>query len=176
MRRRITIAATAVGVAATIAIGFSVGALASSSSSSAPASSSETQTTPTTTTEEGMSLPYGATLVARSEVPKPSGVKTGARGTFKITLKHKHGKTTASWKLTFRNLTGKATAAHIHHAKPGKAGPVIVPLCGPCKSGQSGTIKLPEMDASLIEKGKTYVNVHTVKNPAGEIRGQIAKK
>jgi hypothetical protein len=29
---------------------------------------------------------------------------------------------------------------------------------------------------TAIEKGGAYVNVHTAKNAAGEIRGQIAKK
>lgn len=170
MRRPITIALAVAGSTAVLALGFAVAALASSNSTNSAV------TTPTSTTELGKSIPYRAVLAAKAEVPKPTGVKTSAGGTFTITLTNKGGKTTAKWKLTFHNLTGKATAAHIHHAKPGKAGPVLVPLCGPCKSGQAGTLKLVEMDVNLIEKGQTYVNVHTAKNPAGEIRGQIAKK
>jgi hypothetical protein len=86
------------------------------------------------------------------------------------------GKYTANWKLTFHTLTGKATGAHIHKGSAGKAGPVIVPLCAPCKSGQAGTAKVSKAAVTAIEKGGAYVNVHTARNAAGEIRSQIPKK
>jgi len=57
--------------------------------------------------------------------------------------------------------------------KKGKAGGVAVALCGPCKSGQSGTVKIKAATEEALEKGGAYVNVHTPKNAAGEIRGQI---
>jgi hypothetical protein len=64
--------------------------------------------------------------------------------------------------------------AHIHQGKARVSGNVLVPLCTPCKSGQHGTIRLEGDVADLIEhSGSTYVNVHTAKNPAGEIRGQL---
>jgi hypothetical protein len=56
----------------------------------------------------------------------------------------------------------------------GKAGNVLVALCGPCKSGQSGTAKISAMALRDIKKHLTYVNVHTAKNPNGEIRGQVS--
>ena len=56
----------------------------------------------------------------------------------------------------------------------GKAGPVIVPLCAPCRSGASGRATVDESVLNALESGRTYVNVHTRKNPAGEIRGQLA--
>ena len=177
MRRPITTVLVAVGVAATLGVGFAVAAIASSVSSSASSSATTSETTtPTSTTEEGKSTPYAATLSAKAEVPKPSGVRGGAGATFALTLTDKGGTYTAKWKLTFRNLTGKAVAAHIHHGKPGKAGPVLVSLCGPCKSGRGGSAKISEAAVTAIEKGQAYVNVHTAKNPGGEIRGQIAKK
>ena len=109
-------------------------------------------------------------------MPKPAGARVGAGGSFALTLADKAGKYTAKWKLMFHNLTGKAVAAHIHKGKPGTAGPVIVTLCGPCSSGQSGTAKVNEATVTALEKGAAYVNVHTAKNAGGEIRGQIAKK
>jgi len=33
----------------------------------------------------------------------------------------------------------------------GVAGPVLVPLCGPCKSGMSGTIKVSSSDGKQID-------------------------
>jgi hypothetical protein len=77
------------------------------------------------------------------------------------------------WKLTFSRLTGGATAGHIHGAKPGVAGAVLVPLCGPCHTAQTGTVKISKAVIAKLEAGRTYVNVHTAKNPAGEIRGQV---
>ena len=112
---------------------------------------------------------FSASLNRGQEVPKPKGVSILASGRFTATL----GGSKLSWKLTFKHLTGTATAAHIHVAARGKAGPVAVPLCGPCKSGVSKTSVVTAAVVSAMKKGNAYVNVHTVKNPAGEIRGQI---
>ena len=110
-----------------------------------------------------------ARLTAAREVPKPKGVPAAATGTFTGTLKGKK----LTFKLTFAHLSGKATAAHIHKGKAGKMGPVLVPLCGPCKSPVSKTITVTSAQRDAIEHGATYVNVHTTKNAGGEIRGQI---
>jgi hypothetical protein len=112
---------------------------------------------------------FSAQLDRRQEVPKPNGVSLRASGRFTATLTGSK----LSWKLTFDHLTGKATAAHIHLAKRGKAGPVAVPLCGPCTSGVSRTVVVTAAVVNAMKKGDAYVNVHTPKNPAGEIRGQI---
>ena len=76
--------------------------------------------------------------------------------------------------LTFRRLTGPASAAHIHLGAKGVAGPVIVPLCGPCKTKVKGTMTLTAATLKAIRRGRTYVNVHTAKYPNGEIRGQLS--
>jgi len=112
---------------------------------------------------------YRANLTARAEVPAPKNAPRLAGGTFTGTLDG----TTLKWDLRFHNLSGNATAAHIHMGAKGKPGPVIVPLCGPCKSRMSGTARLTSAQVSALAAGKTYVNVHTVKNAAGEIRGQL---
>jgi hypothetical protein len=75
--------------------------------------------------------------------------------------------------LKFSGLTGPATAAHIHMGAKGVSGPVVVPLCGPCKSPVSKTVSISASVLAAIKMGKAYVNVHTAKYPAGEIRGQL---
>ena len=112
---------------------------------------------------------FRASLDRRSEVPAPKGVSVLAGGTFTATLSGSK----LSWKLTFKHLTGNVTAAHVHLGKKRKAGAVIVPLCGPCKSGVTGTAVISKSIATEMKAGDTYVNVHTVKNAAGEIRGQV---
>jgi CHRD domain len=116
-----------------------------------------------------------ATLKNNTEVPRPKGA-TFAKGAFSGKYVE-HGKTaTLTWKLTFSRLTGKAVAAHIHLGARGVAGPVVVPLCGPCRNGQVGKATITEKTIAAIERGRAYVNVHTAKNMAGEVRGQIAAK
>jgi hypothetical protein len=115
-----------------------------------------------------------STLKASSEVPKPTGVKAGATGTFTGTaVELANSRARITWKLTFSKLTGAAGAAHIHIGKVGKAGNVMVALCGPCKSGRRGTATITRAQLGTIRAGRAYVNIHTVKNAAGEIRGQL---
>jgi hypothetical protein len=109
----------------------------------------------------------GAKLDAMQEVPHAMSKGTG---TFTADI----AGSTLTWRLTFSHLTGAATAAHIHVGKKGKSGNVLIPLCNPCKTGQKGSMKISKMAADEIERGITYVNVHTKRYVNGEIRGQLA--
>lgn len=112
-----------------------------------------------------------ATMNARQEVPRVR--QPAALGKFRATLNKETRVLT--WRLTFRRLSGAATAAHIHTGGKKVAGPVLVPLCAPCTSGQTGSVTLTAEQASTIRSARTYVNVHTAKNPGGEIRGQLVR-
>jgi CHRD domain len=115
-----------------------------------------------------------ANLKARFEVPKPQGVPTGATGLFSGTaVELENDRARLAWRLTFSKLSGRATAAHIHAGRVGKAGGVLVALCGPCRNGQRGTTSISHAQLRSVRAGRTYVNVHTAKNAAGEIRGQV---
>ena len=120
----------------------------------------------------GSTHSYRASLGSGAEVPKPKA-PAGAGGVFTATVTESGSTRTVRWKLTFHGLSGKAMAAHVHKGRAGVAGAVIVPLCGPCKSGQTGQVKVSKNTADVLESGLAYVNVHTAKNAAGEIRGQV---
>lgn len=92
------------------------------------------------------------------------------------------------FKLIVANIED-VVAAHIHCAAAGENGPVGVTLFGggpvsvngilsqgtidgPDPGNGCGWTSLEEVVAAL-ESGDTYVNVHTVANPGGEIRGQV---
>lgn len=76
---------------------------------------------------------------------------------------------------SFRTTGFTSTVAHIHLARPGVNGPVIVPLT---RSGDdswqvpSGA-KLTEEQFQAFKAGNLYVNVHSAQYPGGEVRGQI---
>lgn len=119
----------------------------------------------------GTTYKLKAALNIGQEKPIPKGTKLGASGRFTATLNG----TTLTWKLTFKHLSGPASAAHIHQGARKVAGPVIVPLCTPCTSPATGAATLTADQVKDVLAGKYYVNVHTIKNPGGEIRGQISK-
>jgi hypothetical protein len=113
-----------------------------------------------------------AVLTPGVETPHPKGAAR-AHGTFTGTYVENKTGATLKWKLTFLRLTGRAVAAHIHMGKPGVAGPVVVPLCGPCRNGLAGTTHISKAVVAALEGHRAYVNVHTAKNGGGEIRGQV---
>jgi hypothetical protein len=110
-----------------------------------------------------------AALRTTYEVPKPRGYSVNAGGTFQA--RYDRATRELTWTLTFHDLTGPATAAHIHVGGFRAAGPVLVPLCAPCVSPASGTVTLTPAQARPLRPW--YVNVHTSRNLSGEIRGQI---
>ena len=118
-----------------------------------------------------------ANLKARFEVPRPQGVPAGATGLFTGTaVEQANDRARVTWRLTFSNLSGRAMAAHIHAGRVGRAGRVMVALCGPCRSGQRGSTMVSHAQLRTIRAGRAYVNVHTRANAAGEIRGQVKSR
>ncbi len=68
------------------------------------------------------------------------------------------------------------TAAHVHVGAVGKNGPVIIPMK---QDGNVFTIpegtKLTDDQYKAYQAGELYINVHSTKYKAGEIRGQVKK-
>jgi len=106
-------------------------------------------------------------LSGSSEVP---AVSTSATGSGTVTVK---SDCSVSARVTVSGMT--ATAAHIHEAAAGANGPVIVPFT---KSGDNVFVapdgaKMNESQCAAYKAGRTYVNVHSAKNPGGEVRAQL---
>lgn len=119
--------------------------------------------------EQVLTYSVNGVLTARPEVPRPRGAAR-SRAAFQSTLKQ-NGE--LRWSLTMNRLTGRATAAHLHVGAPGKAGPVRLTLCRKCKVRNSGTARIGSGLSKAIKAGQVYVNVHTARNPAGEVRAQL---
>ena len=106
-------------------------------------------------------------LSGANEVPP---VTTTAAGTAVVDIKPDRSVTAT---VTVTGMT--ATASHIHEAAAGANGPVIVPFTktGDNTFASAPDAKLTEAQYESYKQGKLYVNVHSAKNPGGEIRAQI---
>lgn len=97
---------------------------------------------------------------------------------------------TLEFELTARNVEG-VTQVHIHEAPRGEIGGVVAFLARftgkPDGSGggepedgpidKTGEVTDSDLVADILdEPGDYYVNLHTVANVAGEIRGQLRRK
>lgn len=106
-------------------------------------------------------------LSGDKEVP---AVETKASG--KSTIKVEENKS-VSGKVTVENMT--ATAAHIHQGASDKSGPVLIPLEKTADNTFSvpANTKLTDEQFSAFKDGNLYINVHSSKFPAGEVRAQL---
>ncbi len=128
---------------------------------------------------------FTAKLTGKQETP---AVKTRAVGSA-VVIESKDGKT-LHYVVRVKNIKD-ITAAHIHLAPRGKEGPPVATLFpGPEKTGTfsgilaSGIVNASDLSGPMqgktiadlvaeMEKGGTFVNVHTKAHPNGEIRGQL---
>lgn len=79
---------------------------------------------------------------------------------------------TLAYYIAYAGLTSAETAAHIHGmASYGSAAGVLFPL--PAGNPKVGVWNYTDAQEPGILNGLTYVNIHTVNFPGGEIRGQI---
>ena len=129
----------------------------------------------------------------------PGAVITSGRGTFNARIND--GGTAIAYELSYANLERSITQSHIHIGTQAQSGGISVFLCTNLGNGPAGTQLCPASPATIsglatsvdvigpvgqgieagalaelveaMRDGKTYVNIHTTKWPAGEIRSQI---
>ena len=136
-------------------------------------------------------------LSGYEEVP---ALSTPGVGSFKARISRSTDE--IRYELRYADLESAATQAHIHFEQRTNNGPVVAFLCSNLPGAPAGTQACPadggtvrgtitpddvgggaadvgiaagEFDelVSAIRAGATYVNVHTVDRPSGEIRGQL---
>jgi hypothetical protein len=110
-----------------------------------------------------------ASLNQRQEIPKPTRVSASAGGAFRATLVGNK----LSWTLTYAHLTGPVAATYLHYGSKTQTGTVLIPICTECRSPVHGRARITPAELKDLVEGKTYVNVDTIRNPRGEIRGQV---
>jgi CHRD domain len=119
-------------------------------------------------------------LTGEEEVPP---VQTDAKGIAEITP---GSADSIGYTVNATDIQG-VTAGHVHFGKTGENGPIVVTLfkydSPQDEVSESGTITADKLEGPMAGKqisdlaaaganGTLYVNIHTEKNPNGEIRGQ----
>lgn len=119
----------------------------------------------------------GIALTGKQEVPP---VTQSGYGTLDVS--YDRGSKTLSYIANWYGLSDSVTMMHFHGpADKGQNAAAIFPITDftqGSKGTSTGTVKLDEVklkDAELLG-GKWYLNIHTKKYPAGEIRGQVEFK
>lgn len=132
----------------------------------------------------------------------PSALSTPAKGHF--SAHYDQASRTITYELSYRDLVGDVTQAHIHFGRRGLNGGIMVWLCQtlanptstvgvpPCPASGTVTGVLNENNVvgpgaqgidpkefdevvKAIRNGAAYVNVHSSKYGSGEIRGQLGR-
>jgi len=145
---------------------------------------------------------FKTTLTSSEEGPPPGVVLVRTTAEAKVNIKLDSANRTATYNLRVTEPITDVLQAHLHKGPPGEIGPVAVFLYPPAppaslipgitegslargEFGPSNLCYAPtapycvngvgQWDAfvSDLEAGNIYANVHTVVNPAGEIRGQV---
>lgn len=143
--------------------------------------------------------PFEASLNGFQENPS---VSTNASGKFDANVDQQTNE--ISYTLSYENISLNVSFAHIHFARQGVNGGVIVWLCDNSGNGPANTQACPQGSGTVqgtiaaanvvgpvdqgiaagefaelvtaMEARAAYVNVHTEAFSSGEIRGQIGRK
>ena len=115
---------------------------------------------------------YQASLTGTEEVPAVTSTGTGTAD-----VRYNSNSQMLSWSVTHSGLSGPVTAAHIHGpAGPGQNAGVVVPFTNVGAATITGEAKITPEQLAQLTSGQWYVNLHTARNPGGEIRGQLRAK
>jgi hypothetical protein len=130
---------------------------------------------------QGGGAKFGFNLTGSEEVPP---VQTNATGMAEISAYTVAGDS-ITYSVNAMNIQG-VTAGHIHLGKPGENGPIVFTMFkyDPPRNevSETGTITADKLEGPMAGKrvfdvalagsnGSLYMNIHTVENPNGEIRG-----
>lgn len=82
---------------------------------------------------------------------------------------------TLTYRVTYANLDSTFTDAHFHLGAAGADGPVVEPITSSFvgNTGAGTWMDIPDTLITAMMKGDIYINIHSKKYPAGEIRGQL---
>lgn len=170
MRKRWITALVAVGLSSALGVGIAT--------ATAGGKQPQAVAAPAATQDLGQKFGSGEVGTFSGSVEVPAG-DPDASGTALIRLNVAEG--LVCFKLVVRG-SDPLTAAHIHQAPAGQAGPVVIPLVTPAATAADPSVQQSKgcvsADPGLIAAIKAnpsqfYVNVHNKAFPAGVVRAQL---
>jgi hypothetical protein len=79
-----------------------------------------------------------------------------------------------SWHIAFSRLgSPRLVIADVHVGGKQQFGPVVVRLCGPCRSDERGITRLKAGVAQQLVSGRHFITLITDRYPNGIVRGQL---
>jgi hypothetical protein len=137
---------------------------------------------------QAQTIRLAASLSAANETPAP--LVSGAFGTATVTIDL--GTQTVTWSIDVFNMPSGTNNAHFHVGGPGVGGPTVVNIAFPTGISNDYNLSGSATAANLLVRGdqgirswedflqalmggQTYINIHSVVNPGGEIRGQVIR-
>lgn len=122
------------------------------------------------TAQQNSGRPFTTSLEGANEAPAPGDPD----GTGSATVRINPGLGQLCYDLTVSGIA-PATAAHLHEAPAGTAGPVVAGLQAPTGGSSNGCISISRQLALEIIRAPSdyYVNVHNAEFPGGALRGQL---
>lgn len=124
-------------------------------------------------TSYARSFSFEGTLSGEQENPP---VVTSAKG--QIEASYNTISKVLKWRVSYDGLSGAPTMAHFHGpaSKNQNADVIIQIKPDALQSPMKGSEKLTKKQEKQLLSGEWYFNIHTEKNPAGEIRTQLIAK
>ena len=121
-------------------------------------------------TDDGGSTSFRLRLNGLDEVPVLS---TTGRGTFRATINREE--TAIGWRLTYADLEGTVTQAHIHIGPPNNTGGISIFLCSNLGNGPVGTPACP-VPPRESSRGRRPQTTSSVPTPAPSRRDMSLEK
>lgn len=112
---------------------------------------------------------FTSVLLGTNEAPNP--VTTPANGTAWAVLSG--DKTELTYHITYAQLDSTFSAAHFHLAPAGVGGGVVQPITFSGNTAAGTWSGLADSILAKLVKEEIYINIHSAKNPGGEIRDQL---
>lgn len=116
---------------------------------------------------------FEASLSPSQEVPPVASTATGS-----AEVQFNENTNKLSWKITYTGLSAAVTGGHIHGPAPvGQNAGVVIPFTGNLNAQPiMGETTITPGQYAELAAGLYYVNIHSSRFPAGEVRGQLRRR
>ena len=122
------------------------------------------------TSVQAIVVPYSATMNGEQA---DAGAGTGSSGTGTGAFTFNTDTSEFAWDISWSGLTGTPTGMHFHGPGLPDQNVGVQVGVGVASNPVMGSATLSTVQATELQDGLWYLNLHTTTSPGGEIRGQV---